>query len=49
VIIVVKIPGVIDYPDINNDDHWVVGRTEDEARQNAAKKWNVDPKIIELS
>lgn len=44
-----KIPGVIDYPDINNDDHWVVGRDIEEARANAGKKWNVDPKIVELS
>jgi valyl-tRNA synthetase len=44
-----KIPGVIDFPDINNDDHWVVGRDIEEARANAGKKWNVDPKIVELS
>ena len=35
------IPGVIDKPDVNNNEHWVVGRTEEEARQNAAKKFNV--------
>lgn len=28
----VKIAGVIDHPDKNNNDHWVVGRTEEEAR-----------------
>jgi len=43
-----KIPGVIDYPDKNNDDHWVVGRNYEEALSNAAKKWNVDPSIITL-
>jgi valyl-tRNA synthetase len=45
----VKIAGVIDNPDGNKNEHWVVGRTEDEARANAAKKFNVDASKIELS
>lgn len=44
-----KIPGVIDNPDTQNEDHYVVGRNEEEARQNAAKKFNVPPEQIELS
>jgi len=38
----VTIPGVIDTPDAKNNDHWVVGRNIEEARQNAAKKFKVD-------
>jgi len=40
----VTIPGKIDNPDINNNEHWVVGRNEAEARENAAKKFNVGKK-----
>jgi valyl-tRNA synthetase len=32
----VTIPGVIDHPDNANNDHFVVGRSEEEARQRAA-------------
>lgn len=28
----VTIPGVLDHPETNNNDHWVVGRDENEAR-----------------
>jgi hypothetical protein len=45
----VKIPGVIDHPDIKNNDHFVVGRNTDEAKQNAAKKFNVDASKVELT
>jgi valyl-tRNA synthetase len=38
----VTIPGKIDHPDTNNHDHWVVGRNEQEAKANAAKKFGVD-------
>lgn len=41
-------PGVIDEPNKNNNDHWVVGRTEAEARANAAKKWKVKADKITL-
>ena len=37
----VTIPGVIDQPDWNNSDHFVVGRNEEDARKNAAAKFNV--------
>ena len=37
----VTIPGVIDNPDKNNSEHWIVGRDEPEARRNAAAKFNV--------
>lgn len=45
----VKIPGVIDTPNTNNHEHWIVGRTEEDARANAAKKFNVDPSKVTLS
>jgi len=38
----VTIKGKIDDPDTNNSEHWVVGRNEDEAKANAAKKFGVD-------
>jgi len=28
----VTIPGVVDHPDVNNHDHYVVGRNAEEAR-----------------
>lgn len=43
------IPGVIDHPDHNKSEHYVVGRTEQEARENAAKKFNVPIDQIQLS
>eukprot|EP00350_Pseudokeronopsis_sp_OXSARD2_P006490 CAMPEP_0170555696 /NCGR_PEP_ID=MMETSP0211-20121228/13551_1 /TAXON_ID=311385 /ORGANISM="Pseudokeronopsis sp., Strain OXSARD2" /LENGTH=532 /DNA_ID=CAMNT_0010865667 /DNA_START=475 /DNA_END=2073 /DNA_ORIENTATION=+ len=42
------IPGIIDHPDISNDSHYVVGRTEEEARHNAAAKFGVDPSVVKL-
>lgn len=36
-------------PDTNNNDHWVVGRSEAEARTEAAKKFNVSEDKITLS
>ena len=44
----VTVPGVIDHPDKNNNAHWVIGRTEAEARLNAAKKFNVPAESITL-
>jgi len=38
-----KIPGIIDNPDTQNEDHYVVGRNEAEAREKAAKKFGVSP------
>lgn len=40
----VKIPGKIDNPDTNNPEHWVTGRNEAEARENAAKKFSIGKK-----
>ena len=31
-----------------NDDYWVSGMNEDEARKKAAKKFNVDPSQVSL-
>jgi len=45
----VTIPGKIDNPDKNNHEHWVVGRDEAEALDNAAKKWKVPKKKISLA
>ena len=45
----VTIPGKIDHPDKNNHEHWVVGRDEAEALDNAAKKWKVPKKKISLA
>jgi valyl-tRNA synthetase len=45
----VKIPGLIDHPDQNKNDHYVVGRNAEEARENAAKKFNVPKDQIILS
>ncbi len=33
----------------DNDDYWIVGRTDVEARQKAAKKFNVDEKFVVLT
>jgi len=44
----VTIAGVIDHPDKNNPEHFVVGRTELEARENAIKKFNVSADKIKL-
>jgi hypothetical protein len=44
----VTIPGVIDHPDTNNNEHFIVGRNIEEARANAAKKFNVDPSRVNL-
>jgi len=44
----VTIPGKIDVPDFNNNEHYVVGRNIEEARKNAAKKFGVSEKIVQL-
>ena len=44
----VKIPGKIDNPDKNNNDHWVCGRNYDEALEKAAKKHKVKKNKITL-
>ena len=41
-IFLVKIKGVLDNPDSSNNDHWVAAKTEEEAKQKAAKKWKID-------
>lgn len=45
----VKIPGKLDNPNTNDNNHWVVGRTEDEARATAAKKFGVDAGSVILT
>ena len=45
----VTIPGKIDNPEKNNHEHWVVGRNEAEALNNAAKKFKVPKKQISLA
>jgi len=37
----VTIPGKIDNPDKNNNEHWIVGRTREEALERAAAKFEV--------
>lgn len=44
-----RIPGIIDNPDINNHEHYVVGRNEEEAKQNASKKFSVEASKIFLT
>lgn len=44
----VRIPGVLDNPNDSNDEHFVVARDEKDAREKAAKKFNVNPDQIEL-
>ena len=44
----VKIPGKIDHPDKNNNDHWVCGRNYEEALEKAAKKWKVKKNKVTL-
>jgi valyl-tRNA synthetase len=44
-----KIPGVIDNPDSNNQDHYVVGRNEAEAKAKAAAKFGVPVESVTLS
>ena len=41
-IYLVTIKGILDNPDPSNNDHWVGAKTEEEAKQKAAKKWKVD-------
>ena len=41
-IFLVTIKGVLDNPDPSNNDHWIGAKTEEEAKQKAAKKWKVD-------
>ena len=45
----VTIPGVVDHPDRNIAEHFSVGRTEEEARRNAAARFNVPEDQITLS
>ena len=45
----VTIPGVIDFPDKNNSEHFVVGRNEAEAKKNAATKFGVPEAQISLA
>ena len=45
----VQIDGVIDKPDNSNNDHWVAAKSIEEAKQKAAKKWNVDPSKVNLT
>lgn len=45
----VTIPGVIDHPDKNNSEHFVVGRNEAEAKKNAAIKFGVPEAQISLA
>jgi len=44
----VTIPGKIDNPDRNNNDHWIVGRTHAEALANAAEKHGVSADQVSL-
>jgi valyl-tRNA synthetase len=44
----VKIAGIIDHPDKNNNEHWIIGRTLEEALENASKKFNVPKDKIQL-
>ena len=41
-IFLVTIKGILDNPDPSNNDHWIGAKTEEEAKQKAAKKWKVD-------
>jgi valyl-tRNA synthetase len=45
----VQIDGVIDKPDNANNDHWIAAKSMEDAREKAAKKWNVDPSKINLT
>lgn len=44
-----KIEGVIDNPDTTNDDHWAIGRSEEEIIENLSKKYNVSKDKIHLT
>ena len=44
----VTIPGKIDNPDKNNNEHWIVGRTREEALERAAAKFEVSKDVISL-
>ena len=44
----VTIAGVIDHPDTLTGEHYVVGRTEQEAKENAAKKFGVSVDQVTL-
>lgn len=42
------IPGVIDHPDTNNNEHYVCGRNAEEAKQEAAKRFKVDASKVQV-
>lgn len=44
----VSVEGVLENPDSSNQTHWEIGRTEEEAKQKAATRFNVDPSKITL-
>lgn len=44
----VKIKGKIDNPNSANEEHWIVGKSHDDALERAAKKFKVDKKQIQL-
>ena len=41
-IYLVTIKGILDNPDQSNNDHWIAAKSEEEARQKAKIKWNID-------
>lgn len=44
----VKIPGKLDNPDSANKEHWVVGKTYEDALERAAKKFKVNKSKVTL-
>ena len=43
-----RVEGIIDNPDTTNDEHWVIGRTEDDVYQKVMAKYNVTKDKITL-
>ena len=41
-IYLVTIKGILEHPDPSSNDHWVAAKSEQEAKEKAKKKWNVD-------
>jgi len=43
------VKGVLEHPDMNNQDHYIIARSHEEAMEKACKKYNVTPDKVTLA
>lgn len=43
-----KVKGILEQPDTNNQDHWIIARSEEEAKKKAMEKYKVTEDLITL-